>query len=161
MQTVGIRVMKAVAQWRMFSLVAALAITVGCGSSDEHSSRREKLPITGELALQFIGASTSRMHLRLVNQSAQAISFRGTFEAGESASPWDTLLECRPSGTDIWVQGPFALIDGKEATVVVASGEQVDLVVDFKPEEQSLRGTCHLSIRMVDGLFIKSNDFHP
>jgi hypothetical protein len=135
-------------------LIVVLSMATGCDSS-------EKLPLTGNVSLQFVRSSPSGMHFRLANQSNEPVSFRGTTEKGDGASPWDTLLECKPPGSDVWQEGPFALVDGGPATVAVPSGDQVDLVVGDKLAEQYKGGLCRLSLRLESGSFIKSNEFEP
>ena len=135
-------------------LFFALSMAVGCNSS-------EKLPITGNVSLQFVRMSPSGMHFRLANQSNQPVSFRGTSEKGEGVSPWDTLLECRPPDSDVWQEGPFGLVDGGPATVAIPSGDQVDLLVGDKLVEKYKGGRCRLSLRLESGSFIKSNEFEP
>lgn len=133
-------------------LLVFLSMAAGCDSS-------EKLPLTGNVSLQFVRVSPSGIHFRLANQSNEHVSFRGTFDKELGASPWDTLMECRPPGSDVWQEGPFTLVDGGPQTVAVLPGEQIDLVVGDKLVEQYKGGHCRLSLRLEGGLFIKSSEF--
>jgi hypothetical protein len=105
--------------------------------------------------------SPSGIHFRLVNQSNEAVSFRGVVEKDLGANPWGTLTECQSPGSDVWQEGPYALIDGTPQIVAVRSGEQVDLVVYDNLVEQYKGGRCRLSLRLGDESFIKSNEFEP
>lgn len=137
--------------------VVLLSMAAGCDSPE----KLEKLPLTGSVSLQFVRMSPSGIHLRLVNQSYAVASFRGTHERDLGVSPWDTLLECKPSDSDVWLEGPYGLVDGGPASVSVPPGEQVDLVVEDKLVDQYKGGRCHLSVRLEGGSFIQSDDFEP
>ena len=142
-----------------WSLVLVL-MTAGCDSS-------EKLPLTGDVSLQFEHMSPSGIHFRLANQSNEVVSFRGTYHSDSGADPWDVLMACRPPGSDIWQQSPFALVDGGPDTVAVSPGEQMavlvahDSVVLHEPFEHYEGGRCRVSVRLTGGSFIKSNEFEP
>jgi hypothetical protein len=105
--------------------------------------------------------SPSGSHFRLANQSKEAVSFRGTYKKDLGADPWDTLMECRSPDSDVWQEGPFALVDGRPATVAVPSGDQVDLVASDKLAKQYKGGRCRLSLGLESGSFIKSDEFEP
>ena len=142
-----------------WSLVLVL-MAAGCDSS-------EKLPLTGDVSLQFEHMSPSGIHFRLANQSSKAVSFRGTDVSAAGADPWGVLMACRPSGADIWQQSPFALVDGGPDTVAVSPGEQIyvavshDSVVLDEPLEHYEGGCWRVRVRLTDGSFIKSDEFEP
>lgn len=141
------------------SLVIAL-LAAGCDSS-------EKLPLTGQVSLQFVSMSPSGIHLRLANQSSEAVSFRGTLDSNSGADPWDVLMACRPPDSDVWQQGPASFVDGGPNTVAVPPGEQVDVLVGHDavvlddPIEQYEDGRCRVSLGLTGGSFINSNEFEP
>jgi hypothetical protein len=143
--------MKAISRsWLIVFLLAAS----GCESP-------EKLPLTGRVSLQLVRVSPSGIYFRLLNQSKEAVSFRGVVDKSLGANPWGTLMECKSPGSDAWQEGPYALIDGTPQIVAVRSGEQVDLVIHDNLVEQYKGGRCRLSLRFESGTFIESDEFNP
>src|SRR5689334_19541861 len=97
-------------------LSVLLFMFIGCDS-------QEKVSLTASVSLQFERMSPSGTHFRLVNGSNEVISFRGKLVKEVGASPWDTLMECKSPGSEIWQESPFALVDGGSETVAVPTGE--------------------------------------
>jgi len=119
-----------------------------------------KLPLTGEVSLQFVRESQSGFHFRLANQSAQVISLRGTYNKGVG-DPWDTDADCKAPNSDTWMEGPFALVDAGAHSIEVSPGEQLELIVNSKFAEQHKGGRCRLNLRLQGGRFITSGEFEP
>jgi len=138
--------------FRPYWLLAFVSILGGCDSS-------EKLPLTGDVSLQFARQSQSGLHLKLLNQSTQSVFFRGTYDKGAGASPWDTLMECKAASSELWDEGPFSLVDGEPHSVEVTPGEPVELIVGSELAQQYKGGHCRVSLRLEGGSFVKSNEF--
>jgi hypothetical protein len=117
--------------------------------------------LTGSASLQFLRVSQSGIHLRLANQSSEVVSFRGTYDTWSRAKPWDILMECNSPGLALPPDRPFALVDGGPQVVDVSPGKQVELVVGDQPTGENKGERCRLSVRLVGGSFIKSNEFEP
>src|SRR5688572_20726922 len=75
------------------------------------------LPVTGEIRLEFNRKAESDIYFELTNQTSRAISLRGTYKKEVGVNPWDAWMKCSPAGSDLWVEGPYALVDGGRADV--------------------------------------------
>lgn len=121
--------------------------------------------VTGKVELEFVRTSQSDIYFRLVNQTADAISFRGTVKRSVGAKPWDVFMKCKEVQSQLWTEGPYALVDGGPESVDVPAGERVDLVValDLHREfvQQYKGGQCTLNLKLQDGTTIESNEFQP
>ena len=139
----------------LFSIATALALLhlSACSSS------AEKL-FSGQAELRFMRSSPTGLQLELRNGSNRAISFRGTL-GSSAADPWNTLMECKESDSDEWLEEPYGLVDGEDRKVEVLPGESVLLEISDDFASRYKGGVCHVSLRLFGGIFIKSNDFRP
>jgi hypothetical protein len=123
------------------------------------------LPVTGEISLRFVGRPESGLNFRLANQSSRAIYLRGSSQNGVGVDPWDAYIECSESNSDLWTEGPYALVGGKPASVEVGSGRQLDLIIGFEHHykfiEEYKSPRCRFHVKLEDGTVIASDEFRP
>lgn len=136
--------------------IAIAPILGACNPTAEH-------PSTGAVTLEFISSSRSDIRFQLINNTTQVISFRGTQTRSLSASPWDTVMQCKADQSDVWIEGPYSLVDGGPQEVSISPGDQVELVVtsQFQREfvERNRGGRCRMTLRLQDGSFVESSEF--
>jgi hypothetical protein len=110
--------------------------------------------------LEFVRSGGTGLLLKLSNHSDQVISLRGT-RGPSVADPWDTLVECKAADSADWREEPFGLVDGEAQEIEVLPGKSILLEVSNDFANKYKGGLCHVSIRLTDGKFVKSNDFRP
>lgn len=104
------------------SWLALAAFLCGCQPSEP------RLPITGEINLEFVPTAAAEMRFELTNQSSRVLALRGSYVKPAGANPWDAWMECLESAASVWTEGPYAMVDGEAGGVEVGSGEQLELV---------------------------------
>lgn len=140
--------------------LATVTLSSSACSRAAEQSASDRIP-SGEVRLEFVGPSQSRLQFKLSNHSTQRVSFRGTYRPSEGATPWDTQFECKALDSEFWELESFALIDGELASVDISPGETRLLLVDGEFTTRYKGSLCHVKLRMGDFTFIQSNDFRP
>lgn len=140
---------------RMCCLVALLS---GCEPAPS------LLPLTGVIGFKVAPSTQTEVRFKLSNQTSQTIAFRGSrLKKDRSTFPWQAWIECHDSGSDIWTEGPYALIDGEAGGVEIGPGEQVDVVFGFnhhqKFAEEFKGGRCRFNLKLFDGAVLTSDEF--
>lgn len=140
-------------------LVAVAALLVACGPSP-------KLPITGEIKLEFVKKDSSELHFKLKNQTPKRISFSGTNEGRAGAFPQVPRMKCLRPNSDQMEKDPYPLIDGPQwEDLLIESGEELDVTIGtaFVPETvRDLQGArCRFWLELYGGAAIESDEFQP
>jgi hypothetical protein len=137
--------------------VATATFLVACEPS-------QRLPVTGDVKLEFIGKDATDIRFRLRNQTSNQISFLGTRDLWWSdVFPYGPRFEC------VLVNGqmhdsPFPLIDGPAwKHFVVASSGQIDIGVSdhyLKGRDGRLpTGRCKFLLELKGGAVVESEEF--
>lgn len=139
-------------------LVAIAALLVACEPSP-------KLPITGEVKLEFVRNAAPDIHFKLKNQTSKQISFWGARDWWwEGVFPQVPRFECVLANPDQIHESPYPLIDGPAWEEFVArSSEEIDIVVsNFYLRDSDRRlptGRCRLVLHLEGGAVVKSEEF--
>lgn len=142
----------AVLRYTLAAAVSLLCLSA-CSSSAGKLTRAEP-------QLEFVRSTATRLLFKFSNHSVRMVSFRGS-RGSVAADPWDTQFECKSTDSPYWDLEPFGLVDGDDRNVELLPGEAVSLTVSNEFASRYKGSRCHLSLRLHDGNFIKSNDFRP
>jgi hypothetical protein len=138
-------------------LIATALPLVACKPS-------QRLPVTGEVKLEFIGKNATDINFKLKNQASKQISFWGARDwwwAG--VFPIGPRFECVLANPNQMHESPFPLIDGAWKEFVVAPSEQIDITVDsyyLRGRDGRLpTGRCRFLLQLEGGSVLKSEEF--
>jgi hypothetical protein len=140
-------------------LVAIAVLLVACGPSP-------RLPITGEISLEFVRKNSSGVRFKLKNQTPKRISFSGIDEGPTGAFPQAPRMKCFRPNSDQMEEDPYPFIDGPQwEDLVIESGEELDVTIGttFIPEPvRGLPGArCRFWLELYGGAIIESDEFQP
>jgi hypothetical protein len=139
-------------------LVAITALLVACKPS-------QRLPITGEVKLEFIGRASHDIHFKLKNQTSRQVSFWGARDWWwKDVFPQAPRFECILANPDDMHESPYPLIDGPAwRQFVLESSEEIEIVVDdyFLKGRNGLlpTGRCRFLLQLDGGAVVKSAEF--
>jgi hypothetical protein len=142
----------------LFPIVIAALMVVACIPS-------AKLPITGEIKLEFVRKVTSDIHVKLKNQSSKPVSFRGARDWWwDAVFPQVPRFECVVADPAQPYESPYPLIDGPAwEEFVTEPGEEIDIIVGnffLKDGDRKLpTGRCRFVLQLDGGAVVKSEEF--
>ena len=121
------------------------------------------LPVTGAITLNVVPSAGPDRYFQLRNQSSRVIAFRGSRVEDNRAYPWDGWMECMELVSGAWTPGPYALVDGGDATIEVGSGQQLEMMFGFGNHQQFADdykgGRCRFQLKLLDGSTVTSDEF--
>lgn len=138
--------------------IATAALLIGCKPS-------QRMPITGEVKLEFIGRDATDIHLRLKNQTPTKVSFWGARDWWwESVFPMGPRFECVLANSVQMHESPFPLIDGPAwREFMIGPSEEIDLVVSdsfLRGSDGSFpAGRCKFVLQLAGDAVVKSEEF--